>query len=91
MIEMTICDNCGSTDVAKKGIRYNTSGPKQKFFCHNCNRWFVIDDGFKWMHFNPKDIVRALDEYADGASLKKVKKHLSQHDDIEVSRWAIRN
>lgn len=90
MIRMTVCDHCGSKDVAKKGMRYNASGAKQKFFCHNCNKWFVIDDGFKWMHFKPKDIVRALDEYADGASLKTVKRHLQQHDSVKVSRWGIR-
>ena len=61
MIEMTICDNCDSTDVAKKGVRYNASGPKQKFFCHNCNRWFVIDDGFKWIRLDGKTPAEAAE------------------------------
>ena len=90
MIGMTVCDHCGSNDVAKKGMRYNASSAKQKFFCHNCNKWFVIDDGFKKMKHRPKDIVRALEEYADGASLKKVKKHLLHYDDVKISRWSIR-
>jgi transposase-like protein len=90
MIGMTLCDYCGSHDVAKKGIRYNASGAKQKFFCHNCNKWFVIDDGFKGMRNKPEDIVRAIDQYGDGMSLKKVKKHLWQHDGVKVSRWGIR-
>ncbi|MCL5106056.1 MAG: hypothetical protein M1331_01490 [Candidatus Marsarchaeota archaeon] len=86
-----VCDNCGSSDAAKKGMRYNATGAKQKFFCHNCKKWFVQDDGFKRMRYKPKDIVRALDEYADGASLKKVQKYLLQHDGVKVTRWTIRN
>jgi transposase-like protein len=84
------CDYCGSSDVAKKGFRYNASGKKQKWFCHKCEKWFVVDDGFKRSRIKPEIIVRALHEYADSASLGKVREHLKQHDGIEVSRWAIR-
>lgn len=84
------CDYCSSSDIAKKGFRHNASGKKQKWFCHSCKRWFVHDDGFKRMRVNPKHIVRALHEYADGASLKKVREHLKQHDSVKVTRWAIR-
>lgn len=88
---MVVCENCGSIDVAKKGMRYNASGPKQKFFCHTCEKWFIKDDGFKRMRNRPEHITRALHEYADGASLKKVREHLLQHDGIKVTRWSIRN
>lgn len=84
------CESCGSTDVAKKGFRHNASGKKQKWYCHACEKWFVIDDGFKRMRVSPENIVRALHEYADSASLEKVREHLKQHNGIEVSRWAIR-
>lgn len=84
------CDYCGSNDIVRKGFRHNASGKKQKWFCHSCKKWFVYDDGFKRMRVNSKHIVRALHEYADGASLKKVKEHLKQHDSIKITRWAIR-
>ena len=87
---MTICEYCGSSNVIKKGFRHNASGKKQKFFCNGCKRWFVHDDGFKRMRVNSKHIVRALHEYGDGASLKKVREHLAQHDSVKVTRWAIR-
>jgi len=87
---MVICENCKSKDVVKKGFRHNASGKKQKFFCHDCEKWFVHDDGFKRMRIDKKHIVRALHEYVDGASLKKVKVHLAQHDGVKVSRWTIR-
>ena len=48
------------------------------------------DDGFKRMRIKPVHIVRALHEYGDGASLKKVREHLKQHDNVKVTRWAIR-
>jgi len=84
------CDYCKSSDVVRKGFRQNASGKKQKWFCHFCKKWFVHDDGFKGMRINQKHIVRALHEYADGASLKKVREHLKQHDNVKVTRWAIR-
>ncbi|MDP3640056.1 MAG: hypothetical protein Q8R53_02525 [Nanoarchaeota archaeon] len=90
MIKMIICELCESHNVAKKGMRHNASGSKQKFFCHNCKKWYVHDDGFKRMRTKPAHIVRALHEYGDGASLKKVREHLRQHDNVKVTRWAIR-
>jgi transposase-like protein len=87
---MVICENCGSDNAVRKGFRHNASGKKQKFYCHDCEKWFVHDDGFKRMRTNPKHIARALHEYGDGASLKKVKEHLAQHDGIKISRWAVR-
>ena len=87
---MMACENCGSKNVVRKGFRHNASGSKQKFFCHDCETWFVHDDGFKRMRIKPTHIVRALHEYGDGASLKKVREHLLQHDNVKVSRWTIR-
>lgn len=87
---MISCDYCGSGKVVKKGFRYNASGKKQKYFCHECERWFVPDDGFKRMRYDPEVIVRAIHQFSDGFSLGKVKNHLHQHDSTSVSRWAIR-
>ena len=84
------CDYCKSSNVVKKGFRHNASGKKQKWFCHECEQWFVVDDGFKRMRTKPEFIVRALHEYADSASLAKVKEHLKQHDGVKITRWAIR-
>lgn len=87
---MAICEYCGSNNAVKKGFRHNASGKKQKFYCTSCKRWFVHDDGFKRMRTHPRHIVRALHEYGDGASLKKVREHLVQHDSVKRTRWAIR-
>ncbi len=87
---MSVCELCGSNKAVKKGLRHNASGSKQKFFCHSCGKWYVHDDGFKRMRTKPEHIVRALHEYGDGASFKKVREHLKQHDNVKVTRWAIR-
>ncbi len=87
---MFVCELCGAYRAVKKGMRHNASGSKQKFFCHGCGKWYVHDDGFKRMRTKPEHVVRALHEYGDGASLKKVREHLRQHDDVKVTRWAIR-
>ncbi len=42
------------------------------------------------MRTKPEYIARTLHEYGDGASLKKVREHLKQHDNIKITRWAIR-
>lgn len=88
---MVICEYCNSRKVVKKGFRHNESGKKQKYYCLACKKWFVENDGFKRMRHNPKVIVRAIHQYADGFSLGKVKNHLNQHDETDVSRWTVRN
>jgi len=87
---MVFCEYCNSSNVVKKGFRHNDSGKKQKYFCHSCKKWFVEDDGFKRMRNKQEVIVRAIHQYADGFSLGKVKNHLNQHDNTEISRWTIR-
>lgn len=84
-----VCPKCKSSQIAKKGFRYNKTGKKQKFFCSKCGIWFVIDDGFKKMRHKPEDIVRAVHQHIDGMSLSKVKNHLWQHDKVKVTRWTI--
>lgn len=84
-----VCPNCKSEDVTKKGFRYNHHTKKQKYQCYDCKKWFVEDDGFKRMRFNPKTISRAVHMYNDGLSLFKTQYHLYQHDNVKVTRWTI--
>ncbi len=70
------CPKCKSSKVVKKGFRNNKTGKKQKFFCNNCDAWFVIDDGFKKMRHRPNDIVRAVHQHIDGMSLSKTQNPL---------------
>lgn len=86
-----LCPKCKSSSVARKGFRHNQSGKKQKYQCtkKDCKAWFVYDDGFKRMRKPKEAIVRAIHQFNDGLSLSKVKNHLHQHDDVEISRAGI--
>jgi len=82
------CENCRSNEITKQGFRKNKTGKKQKYFCNNCKRSFVIDNGFKKMRFKQETITKAVNKYAKGMSLSKVQKEL-QKKNIKVSRWTI--
>lgn len=84
-----ICPKCGSADISKKGFRKNISGKKQKYRCYDCKEWFVKNEGFNRMRFNPSVIVRAVHMHEDGMSLSKVQNHLWQHDKVKVTRGAM--
>lgn len=81
------CPKCKSNAVARKGFRHNQSGKKQKYQCtkKHCKTWFVYDDGFKRMRKPKEAIVRAIHQFNDGLSLSKVKNHLHQHDNVDIS------
>ncbi len=83
------CPHCKSEDVAKKGIRYNALGKKQKYQCYNCEKWFIEPDGFERMRHKPEIIVRAIHMHEDGMSLFKTQNHLWQHDDVAITRKTI--
>lgn len=86
---MLKCQNCKLDKIIKRGFRYNKLIKKQKYFCLNCKKWFVENDGFKRMRFDPRIIVRAIHMHLDGFSLFKTQYHLWQHDGIKVTRRTI--
>ena len=84
------CPKCKGTDIVKRGIRKNNIGIKQRFRCNDCRSTFVEPDGFERMRHRKEDIVRAVHQHNDGLSLFQTQYHLAQHDDVDVSREAIR-
>ena len=83
------CPKCDAADIVKRGKRYNELKTKQLYRCNICKATFVEHDGFERMRHEPEDIVRAIHQYNDGLPLYKVKNHLWQHDNVNVSRWTI--
>lgn len=83
------CIYCDSASVVKRGMRYNDLETKQRFLCSDCNASFVEHDGFEHMRHHEEDIVRAIHQYEDGLSMKKVQNHLWQHDGVKVARKTI--
>lgn len=84
------CPKCNASDIVLRGKRYNKSGIKQLYRCNDCRSKFVEPDGFERMRHKKEDIVRAVHQHSDGLSLFKVKYHLEQHDNVNVSRETIR-
>ena len=76
--EKTICRFCGSENIEKHGIRHNKNGEKQRYRCRECNRRFVVNDGFAKTKYDPETITQGLDLYFKGLSLRKVKDHFEQ-------------
>jgi transposase-like protein len=80
------CVYCNGDSVVKRGMRYNDLGAKQRFLCKDCDGSFVEHDGFEHMRHKKEHIVRAIHDYEDGLSMKKVQNHLWQHDNVKIAR-----
>lgn len=85
------CPRCKSTNVVKRGYRYNKCGKKRRKQCKDCGLWFTPDDGFLGMRFKKEHIVEAISLYESGLSLAKVKNHMWQHHGVKVSEMSILN
>ena len=72
----TICDKCGSKNTKKDGKRKTENrGLIQRYKCKECNKRFVVDEGFFRMRNHPKKITCALDLFYRGVSTRKVQEH----------------
>lgn len=88
MVSFT-CPHCSSSDIVKRGKRYNKIGVTQLYRCCVCRSTFVEPTGFERMRHKPEDIVRAVHMHNDGMSLFKTQYHLWQHDGVKVTRKTI--
>lgn len=84
------CPDCESTNFVKHGIRHNKNYDLQRYFCHECNKWFSFNLGFNGIKANPKAVTSALQLYFTGESLRNVQKFLRLQG-IEVSHQTIYN
>ena len=84
-----VCKFCGSERIVKRGHRTTQKGKVQRYFCNDCERKFVVNDGFERMRRTPESITIALDLYFKGISLRNIVDHLKQFYNVEVSHVAI--
>jgi putative transposase len=84
-----VCKFCGSENIVKSGYRTTQKGKVQRFFCKDCKRKFVVDEGFEKMKSTPQIITIALDLYFKGISIRSIVDHLNQFYNVEVSHVAI--
>ena len=71
-----ICPNCKKTNIKKDGKRKTQNrGLIQRYKCRDCNKRFVVNDGFFRMRNNPQKITCALDLFFKGVSTRNVQEH----------------
>jgi transposase-like protein len=84
-----VCKFCGSENIVKRGYRKTERGKVQRFFCNDCKRKFIVDEGFERMKATPETVTVALDLYFKGISMRAIVDHLKQFYNVEVSHVAI--
>jgi transposase-like protein len=95
-VKKVICPNCKSEKTKKRGFRQTENrGKIQRYFCNECNKSFVIDDGFFRMRNSPKKITLSIDLFFRGVSSRKVQEHLTAFyphncDHRTILRWIVK-
>ncbi len=84
------CPDCKSSNFVKHGIRHNKNYDLQRYFCHDCSKWFSFNLGFSGIKANPKVVTSAMQLYFTGESLRNVQKFLRLQG-VEVSHQTIYN
>jgi transposase-like protein len=92
MVNIIICPECRAESIKKDGKRKTENrGLIQRYKCFECNKRFVVDDGFFRMRNSPQKITQAIDLYFRGASTRGVQGHLGMffpHNASNVSIYA---
>lgn len=90
------CRFCGSNNTIRKGFRKTLNrGKIQKYFCKDCHKFFVEDNGFLKMKNNPQKVTCAIDLFYRGVSTRKVQEHFQAffpHNSSHMSiyRWIVK-
>jgi transposase-like protein len=84
-----VCKFCGSEHMVKRGYRNTQRGKIQRFYCKDCKRKFVVNEGFEKMKATPQTVTIALDLYFKGISMRSIVDHLKQFYNVEVSHVAV--
>jgi transposase-like protein len=84
-----VCKFCGSQNTVKRGFRNTERGKVQRFFCKDCKRFFIVDEGFEKMKSTPQIVTITLDLYFKGISMRAIVDHLKQFYGVEVSHVAV--
>ena len=86
---MFICPHCKKSNAVKSGLRKNKSGFVQRYFCKDCNKFFIKRNGFENMRTKPEIVVDALDLRAKGMSYGKIKDFIFQKYTVKITRSTV--
>ena len=89
IVNLQVCQICGSENIVRDGVRHNKHGDIQVFYCRSCGKHFTINLGFERMKSTPQTVTIALDLYFKGISLRNIVDHIKQFYNVEVSHVAV--
>ncbi len=88
IVNLQVCQICGSENLVRDGIRHNKSGDIQVYYCKGCGKHFTINLGFEGMKSTPQVITSALQLYFSGTSLRNTAQFLKLQG-VKVSHVAV--
>ncbi len=84
------CPNCKGIKTIKRGFRKTENrGKIQRYYCQDCKKRFVENEGFIRMRNNPQKITQAMHMYFSGMSLRKSQEHLGIFYNHNASHMSI--
>lgn len=93
MEEETNCPYCKKKNIVRRGQRKTQNrGLIQRYYCKDCNKRFVVDDGFFKMKNAPAKVTLCLDLFYRGISTRKVQEHLQafyphNSSNVSIYKW----
>jgi transposase-like protein len=96
MVQNIICSKCKKENVIKWTKRKTENrGFIQRYKCKDCDKTFILDDGFFRMRNAPQKITLCLDLFYRGVSARKVQEHLQAfypHNSswVSIYSWVVK-
>jgi transposase-like protein len=90
------CPNCASESIIKRGQRKTQNrGLIQRYSCQDCDKRFVVDDGFFKMKNSPQKVTFCIDLFYRGVSTRQIQEHLqafSPHNSswVSIYKWIVK-
>jgi len=96
MKEKIKCPYCKNENIVRRGQRKTQNrGLIQRYSCQDCEKRFVVDDGFFKMKNAPQKVTLCLDLFYRGVSTRKVQEHLKAfypHNSswVSIYKWIVK-
>lgn len=96
MKEKIKCPHCNGENIVRRGQRQTQNrGIIQRYGCQDCEKRFVVDDGFFKMKNAPQKVTLCLDLFYRGISTRKVQEHLQafyphNSSNVSIYKWIVK-
>ncbi len=95
-VKKVCCSKCNFNKIKKRGFRQTENrGKIQRYFCNECKKSFIVDDGFFRMRNSPQKITLSMDLFYRGVSTRKVQEHLQafyphNSSNVSIYNWVVK-